>query len=446
MIRRPPRSTLSSSSAASDVYKRQEHQPAEPEEPAAPSPPLRSPVPKEMREVQIAMTVTQLQKIWDVDQTFDVSFYLQLCWEAQEDGETWEPYIEWRNAITTEVNTAPSKMVKNLRTGSFREGGNDVKQGDVLRMNADYTMKCAELYELEHFPTDYQKLHLCLVSDTVERIRFVPMRAVPAKLINHEYFTQIHWQLHQYPSKSSPDYDPACTTMVDTEFTCTPSSESATGQSYTKVVFRMFVSRKSSVWLTNTVFPLTMITSLCFTQFAIPSTDVADRLSVSSTLLLSLVAMKYTVSDKLPDIPYLTTLDLYLFMCMFFTVASGMESAFLTCFNEEHRAEIDTVVFACGLIIWVVVNLVFYTEIGMRNAMLRSGDWVERSWGHRRVWKRLTNVVTSLRSDPKCVMSILDLNNDGVVDQEELGQYIAAVQTHRDSATIARTHSVEKRT
>ncbi len=48
---------------------------------------------------------------------------------------------------------------------------------------------------------------------------------------------------------------------------------------------------------------------LGWTGFAIPIEDVADRLSVIITLLLTSTAFKYVITEKLPRIDYPTQLD-----------------------------------------------------------------------------------------------------------------------------------------
>merc|ERR1712079_582298 len=52
---------------------------------------------------------------------------------------------------------------------------------------------------------------------------------------------------------------------------------------------------------------------LCsFAVFAIEGTELADRLSVVFTMLLTAVAFKIVVADTLPKVAYTTLLDLYL--------------------------------------------------------------------------------------------------------------------------------------
>lgn len=71
----------------------------------------------------------------------------------------------------------------------------------------------------------------------------------------------------------------------------------------------------------------------------------------------------------------------------------------------------------------------------MRNGMLNTGHWVDRGWGHGRVWRRFINVWTTARQDPSGVyktLSSLDLNGDGVIDEEEfmLAQSKSSAKEH----------------
>ena len=53
------------------------------------------------------------------------------------------------------------------------------------------------------------------------------------------------------------------------------------------------------------------IVSCCFASIAVPSQDIANRLTVSMTLLLVIVAFKFVIASLLPPINYMTWLDYY---------------------------------------------------------------------------------------------------------------------------------------
>merc|ERR1712060_512827 len=64
-----------------------------------------------------------------------------------------------------------------------------------------------------------------------------------------------------------------------------------------------------------------------FAVFAVDVGNVADRLGVSLTLVLASVAYKYVVSDKLPNISYLTLCDFYVLGSFFFTALVVCQNA-----------------------------------------------------------------------------------------------------------------------
>lgn len=76
--------------------------------------------------------------------------------------------------------------------------------------------------------------------------------------------------------------------------------------------FRFHMRRYPYYYIVN-VFALTMmISTLSVCSFAIPFTDIADRLSFNVTLLLTLVALKFVVSGFMPKVPYMTMMDIRL--------------------------------------------------------------------------------------------------------------------------------------
>ena len=55
-----------------------------------------------------------------------------------------------------------------------------------------------------------------------------------------------------------------------------------------------------------------------------PLSEYADRLSYLVTLLLTLVAFQYSISDSIPNVPYLTLIEAYLYVCVLVIFATGL--------------------------------------------------------------------------------------------------------------------------
>ena len=137
-------------------------------------------------------------------------------------------------------------------------------------------------------------------------------------------------------------------------------SEHVKMMNYSCYIFKIHIRRRSSFFLINVALIMFMITVLCFSAFAVDSSDTADRLSVCLTLLLTSVAFKLVVSGSLPPVPYLTLLDKYVFSCMVFiflisveNVSAGLISTVTT------RKSFEWVLFYLSVIAFTLMHILF---------------------------------------------------------------------------------------
>ena len=68
-------------------------------------------------------------------------------------------------------------------------------------------------------------------------------------------------------------------------------------------------------WLINLVLPMYIMTACLGAVFFVPPGDMADRCSISLTILLTQVGFKYSIGDKLPSVSYITYIDMYMLLC-----------------------------------------------------------------------------------------------------------------------------------
>ena len=93
------------------------------------------------------------------------------------------------------------------------------------------------------------------------------------------------------------------------------TNESASGLRYDRVSHSCIVQRGSRYYLYNIVLTEIFLVLLSLTAKVVPVEEFADRMSISLTLLLTSVAFKFVVAEKLPNLSYQTYLDQ--FMCVF---------------------------------------------------------------------------------------------------------------------------------
>ncbi|CAE8682487.1 unnamed protein product [Polarella glacialis] len=133
------------------------------------------------------------------------------------------------------------------------------------------------------------------------------------------------------------------------------ASELVGGDGSTKhrVVIAVAVQRKAFSHELNIICMLVFINLVAFTSFLMDS--LADKMSVTLTLLLTTVAFKLVVADKLPPVSYLTTMDLYMISSFAFLGLVILENVLYGVANEQP-------VFVNAVIVsWALFQLAFFT-------------------------------------------------------------------------------------
>ena len=90
-----------------------------------------------------------------------------------------------------------------------------------------------------------------------------------------------------------------------------PTVNNDTDNGFASATFEIPIERKSGFYVTNVILPLLLIVAISWAVFWMDFEDMslADRLTVSVTSLLTVVAFDFVTSDSLPKLPYATRLD-----------------------------------------------------------------------------------------------------------------------------------------
>lgn len=122
-------------------------------------------------------------------------------------------------------------------------------------------------------------------------------------------------------------------------------------------------TRRHGYYLWNVFLPTFLLTILAGTTYAVPRVNVAERLGVVLTLLLTSVAFKFVVAQGLPKISYNTCLDCYVLISFIFLTAAAWNVAgvaYVANTDEESAADIETIlrrIFEIAFALWHVITL-----------------------------------------------------------------------------------------
>ena len=90
-------------------------------------------------------------------------------------------------------------------------------------------------------------------------------------------------------------------------------------------VFSFRAERLFNHYVIKFIIPLILIVAMSWVVFWIDPTESSSQLSVAVTAALTLIAYHIALAGKLPDIPYLTRMDLFLFCSTLIVFAALLE-------------------------------------------------------------------------------------------------------------------------
>eukprot|EP00939_MAST-03C_sp_MAST-3C-sp1_P004124 g4124.t1 len=217
------------------------------------------------------------------------------------------PCIEYHNAQQLELvgGLAPPRL-KDLHSGRVTI---------TQRVSAVFRTR----YDLRLFPFDSQILEIRLKSKNVHHV-------IGHKSANVQLENPVTWRGKKGHSVSSEADWLA-------EWDIATIDGAPDGKHHSMYRIQVCVLRDSSSTFSNLVLPLATILLLSFTAYFVPAEDIADRLQISVTMLLTTMTFKFILSDILPSVPYRTVLDNYVIRALMTISLQGVGF----CLTESFR-------------------------------------------------------------------------------------------------------------
>jgi len=153
----------------------------------------------------------------------------------------------------------------------------------------------------------------------------------------------------------------------------TSPEDSSTGTLRSLLRASILVERKPMFFIWNIVVPMLVINGISLGSFAVPKSDTADRLSVSMTMVLTMVAFKLQISDILPDLSYLTLLDCFVLGSFLFVSFIAVENIISSDEISNMSVEVDTQIAWVFVIVYTAGTLITILEM-LRRMLWMQGD------------------------------------------------------------------------
>ena len=384
-------------------------------------------VDKQAIGVRVRVAVNRVLDVNLVAQTFTVNMQLEASWvdpEHKPTGKDWvdgrpnrypvkeHPLGKWDDEARTEALQRRGDIQLYKQNGDKKEiatafaprlrfsNAIDEKDSEMwyvfyeavsaksepqlivcLRWSATITFQTR--FNLKEFPLDRQPLIMELRSN-----QQIADESKDSFCVRLKENTNPEYRSFCNTANFALDSSYALDEIVSFESDETGPHESAQQAQYSVLRMTLEIERQPHYWVNNVFFPMFVIVSSGFASFFVPRTELADRSSITVTLLLALVAFKLVIADKLPHLSYSTHIDRYVVLCFVMLAMMIFWQAFAAVglLPEEYLASTRTVVDPAGesgrveipwlgiggFVVWLLAHVLAYVSLRFRRPHVHS--------------------------------------------------------------------------
>eukprot|EP00747_Dinoflagellata_sp_TGD_P182491 gnl/TRDRNA2_/TRDRNA2_36762_c0_seq1.p1 gnl/TRDRNA2_/TRDRNA2_36762_c0~~gnl/TRDRNA2_/TRDRNA2_36762_c0_seq1.p1 ORF type:complete len:383 (-),score=49.99 gnl/TRDRNA2_/TRDRNA2_36762_c0_seq1:70-1218(-) len=285
----------------------------------------------EVSEVGIAMKIVSISNVDMAQDSFDACFNIIVAWKGEkEDG--------------------PELHIYNAQLGIEMEK-QDIKSGSkgwdwFYRVRVQGTFR--QEYVLNMFPFDHQHLNITVRFNSKCKLVHVPWSpsgeacTCDPRCLMDDYiltdFKVLHRYFPHYQFTELAGYDPEASLILT-------------------------IGRKSFYWVVNYGGTSTLTASLMATAYSIPVENVGERLGVATTLVLTMLATKFLMMEKLPSVAYFTILDKHMNVSLFFLCFLTGQMGLTGVFGVPLTRRIEHAFLPTVGIVWLVYHVIAITLV-----------------------------------------------------------------------------------
>jgi hypothetical protein len=279
--------------------------------------------------VDLGLFIEAITDIDPVSNTFRIEGFIDLVWCDPREGFNPEE-LAWHEKIFLEDNareklnsmwnpdiTFPNESgpheTENLEVIVFEDGTIEYEERFSVTLEAHF--------DLTHFPFDKQVLEVEIES-----------------LAWSEQYLKFHEEADMIGLSSDFELAEWHSTSIATEIR--EGREIRDRHPFSEFVMLIHVERLSGFYLWRLFMPMLIIVALSWSVFWMKDDDLSNRLLVSFTGILTVVAYNFTVSDSLPHISYMTFMDAVITFSFFLMALTIVENIVVFIFHSNDREDI----------------------------------------------------------------------------------------------------------
>ena len=270
-------------------------------------------------EIRCLIGVLDVDEISDVDQNFTVNIFTKISWDDPREEHDGPGNI---NKLLTDVWHPNLIFLNRQRIWSSLESSVEISPEGTLTHRKQFWGNFSQPMNLHDFPFDSQSFDIrvvCSSSDGVSEIQLVQDPETDSFVT--EGYSVADWKIVSHNTHSEPLILP-------------------TGDSVPSFTMRFTAKRLSNHYMIKVIAPLLMIVLLSWVVFWLNPSEGGSQLGVAVTSFLTMIAYHVALSSKLPEISYLTRLDVFVFCGTILVFLAMIEVVITTGLAQEGKVEI----------------------------------------------------------------------------------------------------------
>ena len=271
-----------------------------------------------VQQVYVTVGVLDVDAINSADQSFTLNFFAQFRWQDPQLAHDGDSIIRRQ---LTEIPAPRFLLLNQQRSWSSLLNVVDITpQGEAvyrMRLWGDFS----QIMRLREFPFDSHVFEVPVIAlaQTTNVVELLPDPNLPSFMADQ--LSVADWTIDSW--------------------TAEPREIEISREDPTRgFVFAFEAKRISSHYLIKFIIPLFLIVAMSWVVFWIDPADSSSQLSVSVTSVLTLIAYHIALTGKLPDISYLTRMDLFLFGSTLLVFLSLIEVVATSRLAKSRRLEL----------------------------------------------------------------------------------------------------------
>lgn len=326
------------------------------------------------REVEISFFVWNINEIDVINQRFNLRFNIYASWDEdvanisvqnntsryEKSMFAWDPQLRFTNCYERSDDYENWYRVSSKKDNSnMKPSELHSSQHTVVRVMYCQSIQAwfHEGFEMGNFPFDLQHLHIGVTSawdHEAVALSFDKQQSsrVSSTSLNSQTWTMSDPRLLSYNS----DWDTKSLPLLSR------STDSASGARYSRAYLALTVSRRPNFILWNIMLIMALVGSLSFATFALDPNELGDRQAVVLTLVLTTVAFKFVTTTMMPEISYVTMMDVVIYSCMLLQAFMMLCICIVANMDDEDQQFYDNCTFITlgvgwlGVLIWFTIR------------------------------------------------------------------------------------------